>query len=472
MTPARTKPQAYGKAGPRIKDPVRRPPAPGGILAAMREALTRFLRELDAEEVGREIYAFAEEAYPICRSITGDGVRETLAILRRLIPLEIREVPTGTRVFDWTVPKEWNIRDAYVKNARGERVIDFRRHNLHVLSYSIPVHETLTLSELRPHLFTLPEQPDLIPYRTSYYREQWGFCLAHRQLERLEEGEYEVLIDSTLEPGHLSYGELFLPGESEETVLISAHGCHPSLANDNLSGMGVAASLARALRGLALRYSYRFLFAPGTIGAITWLALNEEEARTIRHGLVAANLGDGGPFHYKESRRGDCEIDQVVKRVLREAGEPYEIERFLPFGYDERQYCSPGFDLAVGSLTRTPWGRYPEYHTSADNLDLVRPENLGASLRRYLEVVHMLEHNRRYRNLNPRCEPQLGRRGLYRAIGGSDAGRERELALLWVLNLSDGNHSLLDLAERADIRFEHVLEAARALLEADLLEAC
>lgn len=437
----------------------------------MREALTRRLRELDADQVGREIYAFAEEAYPICRSITGDGVRETLAILRRLIPLEVHEVATGTQVFDWTVPKEWTIRDAYVKNARGERVIDFRRHNLHVLNYSIPVHQKLSLSELRPHLHTLPEQPDLIPYRTSYYKQQWGLCLAHRQLEGLEEGEYEVLIDSTLEPGHLTYGELFLPGESPETVLVSAHVCHPSLANDNLSGIGVAAYLARALADLHLRYSYRFLFIPGTIGSITWLARNQEAARQVRHGLVAANLGDGGPFHYKKSRRGDCEIDGVVCRVLEEANEPHEIERFVPFGYDERQYCSPGFDLAVGSLTRTPWGRYPEYHTSADNLDLVRPEHLGESLRRYLEVVHLLEHNRRYRNLNPCCEPQLGRRGLYRAIGGSDAGRERELAILWVLNLSDGQHSLLDVAERAGIRFEVVLDAAKALLEADLLAA-
>jgi aminopeptidase-like protein len=436
----------------------------------MPPELTRRLAELDAGAAGREIYAFAEEAYPICRSITGDGVRRTLEILRRIVPLEVREVPTGTRVFDWEVPREWNVRDAWVKDAHGNRLIDFRRHNLHLLSYSVPVGVRMSRAELDLHLHSLPERPDAIPYRTSYYQDRWGFCLPHRLREALPEGDYEVRIDTTLEPGHLTYGELWLPGESDETVLFSAHVCHPSLANDNLSGVGVCAHLARLLRGLELRYSYRFLFVPGTIGAITWLALNEEAARRVRHGLVAANLGDGGRFHYKRSRRGDADVDRAVVRVLADAGEPYEVEDFTPFGYDERQYCSPGFDLAVGSLTRTPWGRYPEYHTSDDDLELIRPEHLGESLRRYLEVVHVLEHDRRYRNLNPSCEPQLGRRGLYRTLGGSDAGRERELALLWVLNLSDGEHSLLDVAERSGASFGRVLEAARALVDAGLLE--
>ncbi|HEX9730563.1 MAG TPA: DUF4910 domain-containing protein [Thermoanaerobaculia bacterium] len=436
----------------------------------MPPELTRRLAELDAGAAGREIYAFAEEAYPICRSITGDGVRRTLEILRRIVPLEVREVPTGTRVFDWEVPREWNVRDAWVKDAHGNRLIDFRRHNLHLLSYSVPVGARMSRAELDLHLHSLPDRPDAIPYRTSYYQDRWGFCLPHRLREALPEGDYEVRIDTTLEPGHLTYGELWLPGESDETVLFSAHVCHPSLANDNLSGVGVCAHLARLLRGLELRYSYRFLFVPGTIGAITWLALNEEAARRVRHGLVAANLGDGGRFHYKRSRRGDADVDRAVVRVLADAGEPYEVEDFTPFGYDERQYCSPGFDLAVGSLTRTPWGRYPEYHTSDDDLELIRPEHLGESLRRCLEVVHVLEHDRRYRNLNPNCEPQLGRRGLYRTLGGSDAGRERELALLWVLNLSDGEHSLLDVAERSGSSFGRVLEAARALVDAGLLE--
>lgn len=420
--------------------------------------------------VGEEMLRFIAALYPICRSITGDGVRRTLAALRELIPLEIHEVPTGTPVFDWTVPKEWNIRDAWIKDSTGRKVVDFQDCNLHVLNYSVPVHERLPLAELRKHLFTLPEKPDLIPYRTSYYKETWGFCLSHNQLQALPEGEYEVRIDSTLEDGSLTYGELFLPGESEREVLLSTHVCHPSLCNDNLSGIAAMTWLARELQARPRRrYSYRFLFIPGTIGSITWLARNEERARRIAHGLVAANLGDPGTFHYKKSRGGDAEIDRAVLAVLKASGEAFGVEDFVPFGYDERQYSSPGFNLAVGSLTRTPYGRYPEYHTSADNLDFVRPEALEGSLRTYLAVVDVLEGNRRYLNLNPKCEPQLGRRGLYRTIGGDDAGRARELALLWVLNLSDGEHSLLEIAERSGMAFATIREAADALLEVELL---
>ncbi|HKI04642.1 MAG TPA: DUF4910 domain-containing protein [Thermoanaerobaculia bacterium] len=419
---------------------------------------------------GDEILRFIAEAYPICRSITGDGVRRTLAMIRERIPLEIREVPTGTQVFDWTVPREWNIRDAWIKDPSGRKVVDFQACNLHVLNYSVPIHAKMPLADLKAHLFTLPDKPDLIPYRTSYYKDAWGFCLTHRTLEELGEGEYEVSIDSTLEDGSLTYGEVFLPGESEREVLLSAHVCHPSLCNDNLSGISVLTWLAAALQARQRRrYSYRFLFIPGTIGSITWLALNEERAGRIAHGLVAANLGDGGKLHYKRSRREFAEIDRAVLAVLRASGEDFGVEHFVPFGYDERQFNSPGFNLAVGSLTRTPYGRYPEYHTSADDLDFVRPEALEGSLRTYLAVMDVLEGNRRYLNLNPRCEPQLGRRGLYRTIGGDDAGRSRELALLWVLNLSDGQHSLLDIAERSGMGFAAIREAADALLQVDLL---
>jgi aminopeptidase-like protein len=418
---------------------------------------------------GEEMHRFIAEAYLICRSITGDGVRQTLAKIRERIPLEVHEVPSGTPVFDWTVPREWNIRDAWVKGPDGRKVVDFGRSNLHVLNYSVPVHEKLPLEELKKHLFTLPDQPDLIPYRTSYYREAWGFCMAHREMLALPEGEYEVSIDSTLADGSLTYGELFLPGETEREVLFSCHVCHPSLCNDNLSSIAVMTWLAGEIAKSPRRYSYRFLFIPGTIGSITWLARNEERAGRIDHGLVAANLGDPGRFHYKKSRRESAEIDRAVLHVLRASGEDFGVEDFVPFGYDERQYSSPGFDLAVGSLTRTPYGRYPEYHTSADNLDLVRPEALAGSLDTYLRVVRVLEGNRRYLNLNPKCEPQLGRRGLYRTTGGDDAGRSRELALLWVLNLSDGGHGLLDIAERSGMSFEKIEEAARALTEVDLL---
>jgi aminopeptidase-like protein len=419
---------------------------------------------------GEAMHAFIAEAFPICRSITGDGVRRTLARIAERIPLAIHEVPSGTPVFDWTVPREWNIRDAWIKDPSGRKVVDFQDSSLHVLNYSVPVHARLPLAELRQHLFTLPGKPSLIPYRTSYYKEAWGFCLAHNHLEALPEGEYEVLIDSTLADGSLTYGECFLPGDEEREVLLSTHVCHPSLANDNLSGIAVMTWLAQELANREQRrYSYRFLFIPGTIGSITWLARNEERAGRIAHGLVAANLGDPGAFHYKRSRRGNAEIDRIVTAVLKASGELFGDEEFVPFGYDERQYCSPGFDLPVGSLTRTPWGRYPEYHTSADDLAFVQPAALAGSLRTYLNVVETLEGNRRYLNLNPKCEPQLGRRGLYRTIGGDDAGRARELALLWVLNLSDGYSSLLDVAERSDLGFAAIREAADALLEAGLL---
>ncbi|HEX6900880.1 MAG TPA: DUF4910 domain-containing protein [Thermoanaerobaculia bacterium] len=411
------------------------------------------------------MHRFLAGLYPICRSITGDGVRRTLAAIRERIPLEIHEVPSGTQVFDWTVPREWNIRDAWIKDPTGRKVVDFQEHNLHVLNYSVPVHEKLPLEELRKRLFTLPDKPDLIPYRTSYYKEAWGFCLRQRTLEELPDGEYEIFIDSTLEDGSLTYGECFLPGESEREILLSTHVCHPSLCNDNLSGIAVMTWLAAEIQKRPRRYSYRFLFIPGTIGSITWLARNEDKVSNVAHGLVAANLGKGG-FHYKKSRRGNAEIDRAVLAVLQGSG---DVEEFVPFGYDERQYCSPGFNLPVGSLTRTPYGRYPEYHTSADNLDLVAPEALEGSLATYLAVMDVLEGNRRYENLNPKCEPQLGRRGLYRNIGGDDAGRARELALLWTLNFSDGEHSLLDIAERSGMSFAAIRDAADALLEVGLL---
>lgn len=424
------------------------------------------------------MHALARRLYPIPRSITGDGVRRTLDVVRELVPLEVREVPSGTEIFDWTVPREWNVREAWIRDPSGSKVVDLADHTLHLVGYSVPVHRRMGPAELREHLFTLPEQPDLIPYRTSYYDETWGFCLPHRLLELLpDEGDYEVRIDSTLEDGSLTYGELVIPGATDREVLVSCHVCHPSLANDNLSGLAVTGFLARRLLEGAgegtLRHTYRFLWIPGTIGAITWLARNREAAGRVAHGLVAANLGDAGAFHYKRSRRGDAVIDRAVEHVLRASGAEHRVEDFVPYGYDERQYCSPGFDLPVGSLTRTPWGRYPEYHTSADDLSLIRPESLAGSLEAYLRVMEVLEGDRTYRNLNPHGEPQLGRRGLYASIGGaahSDAGRrERQLALLWVLNLCDGEHSLLDVAERSGASFPRIRWAADALLEAGLL---
>ncbi len=429
--------------------------------------LTEFDQK-DRGALGEELHGFARELYPICRSITGDGVRRTLAKIQDRIPLQITEVPSGAQVFDWNVPREWNIRDAYIKSADGKRVVDFKKCNLHVMNYSVPVDAKMSLEELRPHLFSIPEKPDWIPYRTSYYQKDWGFCLSHKQLLALKDGEYEVCIDSTLQDGNLTLAECSLPGRTSEEVLVSCHVCHPSLANDNLSGLTVATHLAQFLAGRELRYSYRFLFIPGTIGAITWLARNQAVAERISHGLVLTCIGDQSSFHYKKSRRGNAEVDRAVMHVLSHQTTSPEFLDFSPYGYDERQYCSPGFNLPVGCLMRSTWGTFPEYHTSADNLEFIRPTQLAESLRVCAAVFDVLESNRRYRNLNPFCEPQLGKRGLYRPTGGGSIEEELN-ARLWVLNLSDGQHSLLDIAERSRTTFSMIRDAAGLLHENGLL---
>lgn len=420
---------------------------------------------------GEEMYALVERMYPLCRSITGDGVRATLDIVGEYIPLQRHEVPTGTQVLDWTVPQEWNIRDAYVADATGRRVVDFAASSLHVLGYSVPVERTMPLSELRAHLHTLPDQPKWVPYRTSYYRPDWGFCLAQETLEALPDGDYEVRIDSTLADGHLSYAEHVVPGQVSDEVIVSSHVCHPSLANDNLAGIAVATFLARALAEGTPYYTYRFLFAPGTIGAITWLARNAERVERVRHGLVLACAGDSGQLTYKRSRRGDAGIDRVMRHVLEASGRPHRVTGFTPYGYDERQFCSPGFDLGVGSLSRTPYAGYPEYHTSADDLGFVSPEAMADTLAVCREAFAVLDRDRAYVNLSPYGEPQLGRRGLYDALGGRSDAKEAQMAMLWVLSLSDGEHGLLDVAERSGLPFETVAAAADALHGAGLIKA-
>jgi aminopeptidase-like protein len=424
---------------------------------------------LDLAAVGTELHAGVRELYPICRSITGEGLRASLRLLQRRIPLELREVPSGTPVFDWVVPREWNLRSARLVGPDGKVVVDAAKLNLHMLNYSIPFRGKVSREELDQHLYSIPEAPSLVPYRTSYYREAWGFCLSHLQRSELEAGEYQVEIDTTLTDGSLTYGELVLSGAEDREVLVSTHCCHPSLANDNCAGMVMCAALAQLLSGMKRRYTYRFLFIPGTIGAITWLALNEKQAKRIAHGLVAACAGDSGPLTYKRSRQGNAEIDRAAVHVLRHSGQDHQVRDFTPYGYDERQYCSPGFDLPVGSLTRTPYGEYPEYHTSADDPSLVRPEKLADTLRRYLEVFEVLEGNRVYRNLQPRCEPQLGKRGLYGTVGGQSHALPSQMALLWVLNLGDGTRSLLDIAERSGLPFWELLRAARSLEEVGLM---
>jgi aminopeptidase-like protein len=426
------------------------------------------MAELHPVAPGEELHALVRELYPICRSITGNGVRQTLRVLQGVAPVTVHEVPSGTAVLDWTVPREWNVREAWIADDSGRRVVDFAENNLHLVSYSVPVRARLTLAELRPHLHSLPDRPDWIPYRTSYYKEDWGFCLSQRQLESLPDGEYEVLIDSTLEDGHLTYGEVVVPGETDDEILLSAHVCHPSLANDNLSGLAIAALLARQRQRAPRRHTLRILFAPGTIGAITWLARNSERAQRIRHGLTLVCLGDGHPLTYKRTLDGRAPVDRAVEHVLRHSGLPHGTIDFFPYGYDERQYNSPGFRLAVGSLMRGRHGQFPEYHTSADNPGFVIPERLAESYEVIARVLDVLDGDASYRNLCPYGEPQLGRRGLYRAVGGSDIPG-LELAMLWVLCLADGQHSLLDVAERCGTEFAVLRRAADLLLEAGLL---
>ncbi|HUF74575.1 MAG TPA: DUF4910 domain-containing protein [Gammaproteobacteria bacterium] len=420
---------------------------------------------------GAAMYSLIEKLYPICRSITGAGLSETLDIIGDEIALQRSAVPTGTRVLDWTVPKQWDIRDAWIKDRNGRRVVDFQTSNLHVVSYSVPVRTRVSRVELDRHLFSLPDHPDWIPYRTSYYNETWGFCLSHRARQAMTDDSYEVCIDSSLTDGVLEYAEHVVPGDSEEEVLISCHICHPSLCNDNLSGISLAVQLARHLAAAPRRrWSYRFLFIPGTIGSITWLARNREATGRIRNGLVLTCVGDPGGFTYKRSRRGNAEIDRAFEHVLAHLDATSAIQDFFPYGYDERQFCSPGFNLPVGCVMRSPHGEFPEYHTSADDLGFVRPESLQESLNVCIDVFEVLEHNAIYTNREPFGEPQLGRRGLYDVIGGDSRSAERQLDMLWVLNLCDGEHTLLDIATRAGIPFARVLGIARVLAAKDLLK--
>jgi aminopeptidase-like protein len=415
------------------------------------------------------MYALVEELYPICRSITGDGVRQTLDVLSRYVPIVVREVASGTQVLDWTVPDEWNVRDAWIADASGRRVVDFRASNLHVVSYSVPVRARLSLEMLRPHLHTLPSQPDLVPYRTSYYEKTWGFCLTQRCLDALPDGEYEVCIDSTLAPGSLTYGEVVLPGTTDDEILVSAHVCHPSLCDDNLTGVAVSVFLARSLATQPTRrHTMRFLYGPGTIGAITWLATNRDRATRVRHGLTLACLGDAHPLTYKRTVAGSAMIDRAAAHVLASSALPHEVVDFHPYGYDERQFNSPGFRIPVGSLTRGRHGQFPEYHTSADNLDFVAPDRMAEALRACREIVDVLDGDGTYLNLAPDGEPQLGRRGLYRALGGTSVPG-MALVLMWLLNLSDGEHTLLDIAERAKIPFRTIREGADLLVQHGLL---
>lgn len=419
-------------------------------------------------DIGNEMYDLIKEMYPICRSITGNGVRETLKIIRKHITLEVHEIPSGTQVFDWTIPKEWNIKDAYVKNCKGERIIDFKKSNLHVMGYSIPIKKRMKLEELKEHLYTLPEYEDIVPYITSYYNENWGFCLTHNDFKSMKDDYYDVLIGSTLEDGYLTYGEYYIKGQLKDEVLITSYICHPSMCNDNLSGPAVITEIAKILKNKKLKYSYRFIFVPETIGSITWLSLNEDKVNNIKYGLVATCCGDSGNSTYKKSRRGNAEIDIIVEKVLKDSESEYKILDFFPTGSDERQFCSPGFNLPVGSLMRSIYG-FNGYHTSADNLELVNPKSLEDTLNKYMDVIYVIENNETYINQNPKCEPQLGKRGLYRKLV-SKYFSNVQAAIMWVLNLSDGENSLLNIAIKSNFKFKEIKHAADLLIDAGLLK--
>jgi aminopeptidase-like protein len=414
------------------------------------------------------IHDLVRDIYPLGRSITGDGVRATLARLARVAPLVVHEVPSGTPVLDWEVPPEWNLRGAWIEGPDGRRVVDAAACNLHVVGYSTPVQGEFSLDELQAHLHSDPARPDVVPYRTSYYSQAWGFCLTHHQREALRPGRYRVLIDATLAPGSLTYGEIVLPGSSADEFLVYTHTCHPALANDNASGMAVCAFLARWLAAAKRRLTYRIVFGPGTIGSITWLARNREVLPRITGGLVLALVGDPGPLVYKRSWSGGTLVDRAAEAFLRLERPGSRFLDFSPWGYDERQFGSPGFRLPVGRLTRSAEEGYPEYHSSADDLALVRPESLADALAAAQGIVGLIEANRPLVNLSPFGEPQLGRRGLYRSLGGA-ASPELQRAILWVLSLGDGQHDLVDVCRVAGLPVAVVLEAERALRRVGLL---
>jgi aminopeptidase-like protein len=412
-----------------------------------------------------QINSYLQRLWPICRSLTGNGVRESLHILNEIVPLDIHEVPSGSEVFDWTVPNEWNIRSAQLINPKGEVIADLAVNNLHVVNYSIPMQGEFTYDELQGHIYTLEEQPDVIPYITSYYKRHWGFCLSYNKwIQQPREGLYRVHIDSTLEPGHLTYGECVLKGETDEEILISTYVCHPSMANNELSGPIVAAGIYSLLAQWPSRkYTYRFLFAPETIGVIAFL---QKEGMRLKEkmvaGYVATTCGDRGNLTYKLSKRGDTLADRAATHVLHFSGKPHRVIPFTVGGSDERQYCSPGFNLPVGSIMRTPYQQYKEYHTSGDDLDFVSAESLEDTIHTYVEVMRAIEMNEKYYCEVQYGEPQMGKRGLYPASNAPNVDRHYIHRLMHLLSFADGEMDLLEIAARRNesiLLYEPIVQA-------------
>jgi len=407
----------------------------------------------------QKLEEYFDRLWPINRSLTGNGVRKSLEILSEIVEFNITEVPSGTVCFDWTVPPEWNIVEGWVKDSSGKTIIDFKEHNLHILGYSEPVKGKFTYDELQPHLYTLPEQPELIPYLTSYYKRRWGFCMSHIEFEKLDKAEtYEVFIDSTLDDnGSMTIAEATIKGTTDETILLSTYICHPSMANNELSGPLVASFIYNQLKTIPnLRYTYKFIFVPETIGSIYYLSKNGENLKeNLTAGFVITCIGDPG---------------RAAEIILSQTESNFNIIDFFPSGSDERQFCSPGFNLPVGSLIRTMYGKYPEYHTSADNKDFISFEAMEGSVNKYLEIIDLIELNQKYINTLPYCEPQLGKRGLYPTLGSQKGTESYVKAMMWILNLTDGDHDLIDISLKSKIPILELKPVLFKLLENNILK--
>lgn len=425
----------------------------------------------EVQAAAQEMFNFVCELFPVCRSLTGDGVRQTLRVIQGYLPgLSVHEISSGTEVFDWTVPDEWNIRSARLIGPNGETIADFADSNLHVVGYSEPVDTTLTLDELQGHLYSLPVLPDAIPYVTSYYKRDWGFCLTDRVRRGLPAGAYRAIIDSTLAPGHLTYGELLVQGERREEIFLSTYVCHPSMANNELSGPAVTTWLARWLTKQPRRYSYRIVFIPETIGSLTYMSTNLETMKAnIVAGFNLTCVGDDRGFSYMPSRLGGTLADRVALHVLSHLAPGYRPYTFLERGSDERQYCAPGVDLPVCSIMRSKYGEYPEYHTSLDNLEVVTAQGLGGAYDAYRRALECLETNETL-TATKLGEPQLGKRGLYPTTSTRGSGlRVRDM--MNVLAYSDGEHDLLRVAEVVGVPMWELLETVATLKRHGLLAA-
>ena len=420
--------------------------------------------------IGTEIYKLACELFPICRSITGQGVRKTLRIIQRELPgLQIHEVPSGTQCFDWTVPKEWNILDAYIIDPEGKKIVDFQENNLHVVGYSFPVDKIMPLSELKAHLYSLPDQPDAIPYVTSYYKERWGFCMANRQKETLKDGDYRVYIDSRLEHGSLTYGELVIPGNTIKEVFLSTNICHPSLANNGISGPVVTTYLGKWLQSLPFRkYTYRIIYVPETIGAIVYLSRNLEHLKkNVIAGFIITCVGDERTYSYLPSRSGSTLADRVALHVSKHIYSDFARYSYLNRGSDERQYCSPGVDLPVAVVTRSKYHEYPEYHNSKDDLTMISPKGLYGGYNALKQCLICIEHNETFR-VSMACEPNLGKRNLYPTL--SKGGEDKSLRIIFgLMGYCDGTKDLLEIAETIGVRMQDLLETVDKLIEEGIL---